>query len=241
MSTKDRLDFHTTGKESFFAVKDFGMIVTIDGPAGSGKSTVARVLAGRLGFELLDTGAMYRAVALAAIRHGIPTQDADGVARLLPTIRIALPPGKVFLNDEDISRTIRTPEVSEGASQVAVHRPVREYLVALQRQTAQGRNFICEGRDQGTVVFPDAVRKFFLTANVETRARRREEELRFRGQIIPFDRVLEDMIRRDTRDARRDLAPMSPATDAVVIDTSDLPIEEVIQRLEMEVRACLRG
>ena len=217
------------------------MIVTIDGPAGSGKSTAAKTLAARLGFEYLDTGAMFRAVGLALLRRGIDPADGERIPPVLPDLRLDMPPGRVFLNGEDITPLIRTPEVSSAASKVAVHPAVRRFLAAQQRAVAAGRDMVCEGRDQGTAVFPDAFRKFFLTADPRARAERRWRELLARGDPVSFEEVLHAQEERDRRDASRDLAPMVPAPDAVILDTTRLAIEQVIDRLEQEVRRCLPG
>jgi len=212
------------------------VIVTIDGPAGSGKSTAARELARRLDFAFLDTGAMYRAVALAAMRRGTALDDAAGLAALLRGLRLEMPAGKVLLDGEDVSGLIRTPEVSQGASKVAASAVVRRELVALQRQIAAGRDMVCEGRDQGTVVFPDAGCKFFLTADPEERLRRRARELEQKGQPVDHDELRAAQAERDRRDAERDLAPMRPADDAEVVDTTALSLAEVIELLEQKVR-----
>ena len=216
------------------------MIVTIDGPAGSGKTSAARGLAARLGFEVLDTGAMYRAVAVAALRGGVAVDDPATLAALLSRIRIEMPPGHVRLNDEDVSLVIRTPEVSQAASKVASVRVVREFLVGLQRMIADGRDMVTEGRDQGTVVFPEADCKFFLQADREERARRRLAEIHDRGsRHVTFEEVLAQQEERDRRDASRDLAPMVAADDAKIIDTSNMTPDEVLDQLEREVRRCL--
>jgi cytidylate kinase len=218
---------------SFFA---FSMIVTIDGPAGVGKSTVTKALAARLGFEYLDTGAMYRAVALAMIRCGIALDDEAAVTAALAGLSIAMPPGRVVLNGEDVSAPIRTPEVSQGASKVAAIPAVRRFLAAEQRRAAAGRNMVCEGRDQGTFVFPDAERKFFLTADPRVRAERRAAELAVKQSGITVESVLADQLERDRRDAERHLAPMIPAPDAIIVDTTHLTIEEVLAKLEAALR-----
>jgi cytidylate kinase len=217
------------------------MIVTIDGPAGAGKSSAARGLARRLGFEFLDTGAMYRAVTLAGLRGGWDFANDAAVAEWLGHVRITLLPGKVLLNDADVTNEIRTPEVTAASGLAAGSRPVRLRLAQLQREIAAGRNMVCEGRDQGTVVFPDAGCKFFITADPHERARRRYEELQARGQVVSFDEVLAAQQARDKRDADRDIAPMKPAPDAILIDTTGLSLEQVVDRLEQEVRRCLHG
>ena len=230
-------------------------IVAIDGPAGAGKSTAARRLAARLGFALVDTGAIYRAVALAASRAGIRYDDDRRLAELLPTLRIrfeAPPPWnlgagqRVLLDEEDVSLEIRTPPMSLGASAVSARPVVRAGLLELQRRlaTAPGtRGAVLEGRDIGTVVFPDADVKFFLTAAPEVRARRRHDELAAKGQPAPFEAVLGDQLKRDRDDAGRSIAPLRPADDAVVIDTGDLDCEGVVDALAQRVveRLAARG
>jgi cytidylate kinase len=214
------------------------MIVTIDGPAGSGKSSAARELARRLGFEFLDTGAMYRGVSFALLRDGIAEGDVDAVKTWLPTLNLEVQPGVVRLNGEDISGRIRTPEITALASRLAAVPAVRHFLVGLQRAVSVGRNLVCEGRDQGTVVFPEAERKFFLVADSHERARRRQGELASRGIEVPYSEVLRAQNERDDRDAGRDLAPMRPADDAVTLDSTHLTPDQVVERMEAEVRRC---
>jgi cytidylate kinase len=214
------------------------MIITIDGPAGAGKSSAARLLARRLGFELLDTGAMYRAVALAALRAGIRLSDDAALEGLLPRLRIDMPPGQVLLDGEDVSTAIRSAEVSEAASAVAVRPVVRHYLAGRQRAVAQSRNMVCEGRDQGTFVFPDATCKFFLVADPRERALRRQRERAERGDKVELEVLLREQEIRDQRDAARDLAPMRPADDAFVLDTTHLSLEQVVADMEARVRQC---
>ena len=212
------------------------MIVTIDGPAGSGKSTAARALAARLGFDFLDTGAMYRAVALAVIRRGVDPADAAAVEPVLAGLHVAALAGHVTLNGEDVTHLIRTPDVSQGASKVAAIPAVRRFLAAEQRLAGEGRDVVSEGRDQGTVVFPDAGCKFFLTGDPVARAGRRLAELHAKGEDATLADVLAHQEERDARDAARDHAPMRPADDAVVLDTTALSAAEVLARLEAEVR-----
>ncbi|MFO0844020.1 MAG: (d)CMP kinase [Gemmataceae bacterium] len=212
------------------------MIVTIDGPAGAGKSSAAKALAGRLGFEFLDTGAMYRAVALAATRAGVALDDHAALEALLVRVRLEMPAGRVVLDGEDVSGLIRTPEVSAGSSVVAASAAVRPRLAALQRRLAEGRDVVCEGRDQGTVVFPDAGCKFFLVADPEERLRRRARELEARGAAVDLDALRRDQAERDRRDAGRQLAPMRPADDAVLLDSTALTLEQVVGRMEQETR-----
>jgi len=211
-------------------------LLAIDGPAGAGKSTVSRKVAHRLGFSMIDTGALYRAVALAARRAGIAYEDEAGLEALLRDLDLRLEgseESRVFLEGEDVSLAIRTPEISLGASRVSTVRAVREGLLDLQRRLGLSapRGAVLEGRDIGTVVFPDADAKFFLTASVEQRARRRYEELRARGEDVSFDEVLADQIRRDKRDTERALAPLRPAEDAFVVDSTARTIDEVVDEI----------
>jgi cytidylate kinase len=218
------------------------MIVTIDGPAGAGKSSAARALAKRLGFEFLDTGASYRAVALAALRAGIDLNNQEALARLLGGLRLEMPPGgKVILGGEDVTGPIRSQEVTAASSVVAVSPVVRPWLVEWQRRVAAGRNMVTEGRDQGTVVFPDAACKFFLQADPVERARRRQRDLAARGENVDLQEILRAQEVRDQRDAARDLGPMVPAADAVVLDSTALTLEQVVDRMEQEVRRCAAG
>jgi cytidylate kinase len=219
------------------------MIVTIDGPAGSGKSSAARALAGRLGFEFLDTGATYRAVALAVRRAGLPASlEQPALTALLDRLLLEMPPGgKVVLNGEDVTALIRTPDVTAASSEVAVLPAVRQRLSEWQRAIARGRDMVCEGRDQGTVVFPDAGCKFFLTASPEERARRRHREMEARGEHVDLPALRAALEVRDRRDAGRDLAPLRPADDAVVLDSTGLTLDAVVGRMEEEVRRRLPG
>jgi cytidylate kinase len=212
------------------------MIITIDGPAGAGKSTAARGLARRLGFEFLDTGAMYRAVALAALRAGLDLRDEGALARLVAGLDLELPPGRVVLNGEDVTGLIRTAEVTAASGAVADSPAVRRRLADLQRAAAAGRDMVSEGRDQGTVVFPDAACKFFLTADPAERARRRQREMEGRGEAVDPAALRQALEARDRRDAARDLAPMRPAADALVLDSTHLRLDQVVDRLEAEVR-----
>ena len=212
------------------------MIVTIDGPAGAGKSSAAKLLARRIDFEYLDTGAMYRMVTLAGLRAGLDLGDPAALARLLDGLHLELPPGRALLNGEDVTAAIRTLEVTRSSGGVADSPVVRQHLAALQRAIALGRNMVCEGRDQGTVVFPEALCKFFLVADPRERARRRQREMAGRGEDLPFNEVLRAQEIRDRRDTARDLAPMVPAADAIVLDSTNLTPEEVVDRMEEEVR-----
>jgi cytidylate kinase len=212
------------------------MIITIDGPAASGKGTVAKGLAARLGFAYLDTGAMYRAVALAVLRRGLDCADPAAVAAELPGIHIEMPPGRVLLNGEDVTEAIRAPEVSQGASKVAAVPAVRAFLIPQQRRIAEGRAVIAEGRDQGTVVFPDAPVKFFVTADVRVRAERRYLELVGRGVETTPERELAELEERDRRDTRPGGLQQPP--DAVVIDTTGRTVDSVLDEMHEVIRRC---
>ena len=225
--------------------------VAIDGPAGAGKSTVARGLAERLGYMLLDTGAIYRTVALAASREGAPLGDEDVVgalaARLVSEGAIALEQGpegpgggsgmRVLLRGEDVSQAIRAPEMSLGASRVSGHRRVRAALLAIQREAGSRGGVVLEGRDIGTVVFPDAEAKFFLTASPEVRARRRFDELTARGETVTLDRTLEEVVRRDQADTERPVAPLRQAPDALLVDSSTRGTAELVEEMARVVEA----
>lgn len=218
-------------------------IVAIDGPAGAGKSTVSKVLARRLGFALVDTGAIYRCVALKARREGIAFDDDAGLGVLLASVRVSFEvvgeDNHVFLDGEDVSQEIRTPENSMAASQVSSRPVVREGLLSLQRRLAlqAPKGAILEGRDIGTVVFPDADAKFFLEADPDIRARRRFEELFQKGVERALPEVLADQVKRDQDDASRAVAPLKPADDARRVDSSLLPLSEVVRTLEQEILA----
>jgi cytidylate kinase len=212
------------------------MIVTIDGPAGAGKSSAARMLAQRLGFAFLDTGAMYRAVTLAGLRRRCDLRDQAVLAALVNALRIDLPLNQVLLDGEDVTVAIRAPEVTAASGAVASSPVVRAKLVESQRQIAADGNFVCEGRDQGTVVFPDALCKFFLFADPDERARRRHRELQARGNAITFEEILQAQHERDARDAARDIAPMIPAQDAILLDSTALSLDDVVEQMEQEVR-----
>jgi cytidylate kinase len=213
------------------------MIVTIDGPAGAGKSSAARTLAQRLGFKFLDTGAMYRAVALAALRRRIDYADPRAMAALAREVSIELVDQRVLLDGEDVTAEIRAGEITRLTRYAADNPEVRAHLTDLQRQIAARIDIVTEGRDQGTLVFPDAECKIFLTATPEERARRRREDLIRRGEETPLEEVLAQQEERDERDRQRPHGALRPAPDAIELITDGLTPEEVVERLEELVTA----
>lgn len=221
------------------------MIVTIDGPAGAGKSTVSRRLAALLGYVYLDTGAMYRAVAWAVLRAGVDGEDEDAVGRALPglPLRFVLADGALVVTCDGTPLTdeLRGPEITMWSSRVSRYASVRTYLTAWQRRLGAAGNVVAEGRDMGSVVFPGAEAKIFLTASVETRARRRFDEYAAKGVEVDYA-VLEKEIRdRDEADGSRDLAPLKPACGAEIVDTSHMEVPEVLKRLAEYVRSRSSG
>lgn len=211
-------------------------VITIDGPAGTGKSTVAREVASRLGFVYLDTGALYRAAALAVDDAGGDTGDGESSASVVEGADIELTPEGIFVNGENVTQRIRTPRISALSSRIAVHAPVRKALLALQRSFRDKSPLVAEGRDTGSVVFPDADLKFYLDARPEERARRRHEELVLKGSKVSFEQVLRDQEERDGRDASRDEAPLVIPRHAVVVDTTHLDIQGVTDKVLKRVR-----
>lgn len=207
--------------------------VAIDGPSGAGKSTIAKAVAERFGFIYVDTGAIYRTVGLAVCRAGIDPQSADAVIALLPSLDVSFAHGQdgvqhMYLNGEDVSKLIRTPEISMYASKVSAIPAVRAFLMDMQRSMARRTSVVMDGRDIGTVVLPDAALKVFLTASAEARAERRYKELVEKGQSVTLEQVLLDMAQRDENDTTRAAAPLRAADDAVHLDTSALTLQESI-------------
>ncbi len=219
-------------------VREDEVIITIDGPAGSGKSTAAKLLAKRLGYFHLDTGAIYRSITYICLKNGISTSDEDAVADIAKNINIEFVRNgeslRVIANDEDVTEKIRAPEVSMGASDIGKLRRVREELIDIQRRFARQNNIVAEGRDMGTVIFPEADVKFFLTASSEVRAKRRFLELKDKRTNVKFEDVLKDVERRDIQDMNRDVAPLKPAEDAIIVNTDNMNIEEVLEYLFRE-------
>ena len=216
-------------------------VVTIDGPAGAGKSSAARALATRLGFAHVDTGAMYRAVGVLAQEQGIGLDDDDALARALSGWRFEVDParGAILVDGRDLSMVIRRPDAGELASRVSTRPVVRERLVALQRRLGAAGGVVMEGRDIGTVVFPDALVKLYLTASPAVRAERRARELRALGEQVDETALARDLTERDRRDAERAHSPLRPAPDAVVLDTTTLTLDAVVDAMEGVARARL--
>jgi CMP/dCMP kinase len=217
------------------------MIITLDGPAGAGKSSAARALAARLGWCYMDTGAMYRAVALTALERGIPLDDSTRIAALAEEVRIEFRDGRVNVDGIDVSAEIRTERITAATRPVADAPPVRDAMKRIQRRMAEGIDVVTEGRDQGSVVFPHAELKVFLTASPEERARRRHREELGRGHAPTLASVLESQSRRDDADCSRPVGAMRQADDAVLLETDGLSAEEVVQRLADMAEACRRS
>jgi cytidylate kinase len=213
------------------------VVVAIDGPAGAGKSTIAKRVAARLGFTYIDSGAMYRAVALWALRRKVDPGDMHRMEQLAIAAEIELSPGRIRLNGEDVTDAIRTPEVSAGASKVAVIPGVRRAMVAKQRAMGERSSVVMEGRDIGTVVFPDADVKVFLDADPRERVRRRLGDVRAAGEEIPESALAEQMMERDQRDSTRADGPLAQAPDAAYLDSTSLTVEEVEEAILKMVRS----
>ncbi|MDB9823244.1 (d)CMP kinase [Deltaproteobacteria bacterium] len=210
-------------------------IITVDGPAGSGKSTVSRLLAKKLGFIYLDTGAMYRAVALHAGREGIDFEDGKGLYEMCREMDINFASKgdnfSVYLGDEDISLEIRKPEMDMLSSRISMIKEVRDAMTELQRKIGREGRLVAEGRDMGTVVFPDADHKYFITGSVEVRAARRYSERIGRGESVSMEEVEADLRKRDEQDKNRPISPLRPAEDAIIIDTTPLGIDQVVEEI----------
>jgi len=214
------------------------MIVTIDGPAGAGKSSAARSLAKRLGFRFLDTGAMYRAVTLEAMRRQIDWNDSTALANIAEGLDLRVTDDRVFLSGEDVTDAIRSFDVTTHTRHAADNLAVRQRMVQLQRELVADANFITEGRDQATVVFPDAEYKIYLTASDEVRAQRRFQDLLSRGEQVTFAEVLQKQQERDKRDRQREFGGLRKEKNSIEVSTEGLSAEEVVQRLEEIVTAC---
>lgn len=217
--------------------------VAIDGPAGAGKSSIARAAAKELGFIYVDTGALYRAVGVYGLRNGIDNKNAEAVAGMLPHISVELKfrdgVQHVYLNGEDVSEEIRTPPASMAASDVSAVPAVRQFLFDLQRDIAAKNDCIMDGRDIGTVVLPNAQVKIFLTASPEARAMRRYKELQEKGAKDTYEEVLADLLQRDYNDSHRAVAPLKPADDSITVDNSGLSLEDSIEQVLSVIRAAL--
>jgi cytidylate kinase len=214
-----------------------GKTIAIDGPSGAGKSTVARMVAKALGFRYLDTGALYRAAALGLRRQGVAVDASDEeISKALDSISLEFKDGEVYLVGEKVSVEIRTPEIGHLSSVFSARKPVRDYLLPVQQDAGCHHDLVAEGRDMATVVFPDSWGKFYLDADVESRARRRFLQLEGQGVPISMERAREDVVSRDERDSKRDLAPLRVAEDAVFLDTSRMSLEEVVGHILEEVR-----
>ena len=212
------------------------MIVTIDGPAGAGKSSVTRLLAKELGFEFLDTGAMYRAVTWCAVDRKMDLTDEPGLCELAKTIKIEFDGESVFVNGQEVTDEIRDPDITRQVVHIANAESVREHLVELQRRIADTGDFVSEGRDQGTVAFPNAFCKIFLTASSQARALRRVDQMKERGDFVDFDQVLREQETRDHQDTTRKVGRLVQADDAVEVNTDHHTLEEVLVMLEKIVR-----
>jgi len=228
---------------SALSMRADGLVIAIDGPSGAGKSTVAHLLAERLGYLQIDTGAMYRAVAVLMRQEGIDPDDLAAVERLCSRIDIRLERTdglqRVYANGQDVTDWIRTPEMSQLTSRISALRPVREAMMQAQRRMGARGGVVLEGRDIGTVVFPDADVKFFLSASAEERGRRRYQELVAKGEQVTLEDTIRAVASRDLQDSQRDLAPLRMAGDAIAIDSSGRTIDEVLEAMESACRNTL--
>lgn len=212
------------------------IIVAIDGPAGAGKSTIAKLVAGEIGADYIDTGAMYRAVALKLLRTGTDYNDPEALGKLLEAVDVDFSEGRTMLDGEDVSGLIRTPEISALASPSSAIPAVRYKLTDLQQEMGRRKSIVMDGRDIGTVVFPDADFKFFLTASADERARRRTNEMLEKGQEADFEQIKADIIQRDYQDSHREFRPLKKADDAIEIDSSDMTIQQVVDTMMSYIR-----
>ncbi|CAB3763924.1 (d)CMP kinase [Paraburkholderia solisilvae] len=216
-------------------------VITIDGPTASGKGTVAALVAAQLGFHLLDSGALYRLAALASLRYDIAPDDAGSLAKLIDDLHITFREGIAQLDGVDVSSEIRAEEIGNRASAIAVHAPVRTALIARQRAFRKVPGLVADGRDMGTIIFPDAGLKVFLTASVEARAARRHKQLIQKGFSANMDDLLRDLRERDERDSNRAAAPLKPAADARLLDTSMLSIDEAVDQVVQWFKADVKA
>lgn len=217
---------------------DMGTVIAIDGPSGAGKSTIARMLAERLGFVYLDTGALYRAAALFFLMKGIVPDDPDTVlAEALKSAEILFDSEKVILNGKDVSPDIRTTEVGHYSSVFSARKVVRDFLLGVQRKASLGNDLVVEGRDTTTVIFPDARKKFYMDASVAERAKRRFRQLKEMGLDVTREKAERDVMDRDARDQGRDIAPLTEAKDAIILDTTDRSVEQILETILGIVRS----
>ncbi|WP_419023371.1 (d)CMP kinase [Emergencia sp.] len=210
--------------------------IAVDGPSGAGKSTIAKAVAQKLSIDYIDTGAMYRAIGYKMLKEGISVDDLAGIQNLLDTTEIDFSEGDTILDGQVVNDLIRTPEISKQASRCSAVAIVRKKLVDLQQKMGQAKSVVMDGRDIGTVVFPDAEYKFFITASPEERAKRRYKELLDKGQKVDYEQVLADITARDYNDSTRDVTPLRKAEDAIEVDTTNMSIEEVIDYICKEMK-----
>ncbi|ADU97153.1 cytidylate kinase [Thermovibrio ammonificans HB-1] len=211
-------------------------IITIDGPAGAGKSTLAKEIAKKFGYLHLDSGALYRTIGYACVQRGVDLSDEKKVLNVARSISVELQNGKVLLNGEDVTRQIRTPEAGKWASQVAQYPEVREVVVQILRKLARGKKVVVDGRDAGSYIFPEAQLKIYLTASSQERAKRRLEELKRKGFNLSYEEVLKEIVERDRKDENRPFAPLKVPEGAVIIDSTGKTLEEVLQEVEKLIK-----